>query len=111
MNNGDNGLFDTKQWSELTLVPATQATQYSSPKDKEDYREMVFGFSSGNSVASQTTAYLDPNTTVPDVVVYYDTGGARYEGFDTFAIKLVLLSDNPVKIPTMRDVRAIALQK
>ena len=111
LNNGDNGLFDTKQWSELTLVPATQATQFSSPKDKEDYRELVFGFSSGNSVASQTIAYLDPNTTVPDVVVYYDSGGARYEGFDVFAIKLVLLSDNPVKIPTMRDVRAIALQK
>ena len=110
-NNTDNENFDTKEWTELTFVPAILGTKYSSPQDKEDFRELVFGLPVGNTVANQTQAYQDPNATVADTVVYYDSAQRRYEGFDVFALKLVLVSNNPVKFPTMRDVRAIALQK
>lgn len=109
LNENDTESFDTKPWTELTnqLVGI-----YGSPQDKEDYREYIFGVPVGNTVALQANAYLDPNATDPvNVITYYDTGGAIYTGYSTFGIKIVLVSDSPVNIPTMRDVRAIALQR
>ena len=57
-------------------------------------------------------AYLDPNSVDPvNVLTYVDSLGEIYTGYSIFAIKIVLLSDNPVVLPTMRDVRAVALQR
>jgi hypothetical protein len=44
------------------------------------------------------------------VVEYTSPSGSRYVGFKEFAIKVVLLSSNPVHIPRLNDVRALALQ-
>jgi hypothetical protein len=44
------------------------------------------------------------------IVEYKDANGARYTGFKEFAIKIVLLSSNPIRVPRLNDVRAIALQ-
>jgi hypothetical protein len=43
-------------------------------------------------------------------VEYYNSAGSRFLGFKEFAIKIVLLSSNPVKVPRLQDVRCIALQ-
>lgn len=110
-NNADPDLFDSKDWTELVMSPTSLATTYSSPQNFEDYREWVFVPPTGNTVANSVQAYLDPNSTPADVLTYYDSQGTIHVGYDIFAIKLVLLSNNPVKLPTMRDVRAIALQK
>jgi hypothetical protein len=42
-------------------------------------------------------------------VEYRNTAGSRFVGFKEFAIKIVLLSSNPVKVPRLNDVRGIAL--
>jgi hypothetical protein len=44
------------------------------------------------------------------IVEYTNTLGSRFIGFKQFAIKLVLLSSNPVVVPKLNDVRGIALQ-
>jgi hypothetical protein len=109
LNQNDIESFDSKPWSELTNQ---LAGSYGSPQDKEDYREYIFGIPTGNTIPNQTTAYLDPNSVDPvNVITYYDTTGSPHTGYNTFGIKILLLSDSPVNIPTLRDVRAIALQR
>lgn len=44
------------------------------------------------------------------IVEYRNTSNSRFIGYKEFAIKIVLLSSNPVKVPRLNDVRAIALQ-
>lgn len=44
------------------------------------------------------------------IVEYKNTTGSRFVGYKEFAVKIVLLSSNPVKVPKLNDVRAIALQ-
>jgi hypothetical protein len=109
LNTNDVESFDTKEWTELQI---NLSGTYSSPQDAEDYREYIYSVPTGNTVDNQTTAYLDPNSIDPvNVITYYDTSTRAYTGFGTFGIKIVLLSNSPVKIPTLRDVRAIALQR
>jgi len=109
LNSNDPDQFDEKPWS---ILENSQAGVYSSPEDIEDYREYVYYVPTGNTVANQESAYLDTTSIDPlNVLTYYDTEDVAYAGFSTFCIKAVLTSDNPVKIPTMADIRAIALQK
>ena len=44
------------------------------------------------------------------IVEYTNSDGSRFVGFKEFALKIILLSSNPVKVPRLNDVRAIALQ-
>jgi hypothetical protein len=44
------------------------------------------------------------------VVEYYNSSDSRFIGYKEFAIKIVLLSSNPVNVPRLNDVRAMALQ-
>ena len=46
-----------------------------------------------------------------DGVFNYDIGSVNVEGFKTFAIKIVPLSDNTSVVPVIKDLRAIALQR
>jgi hypothetical protein len=114
-NQTDNDLFDTKEWTELVFTTTSQYTLYSSPKDREDYKELVFTLPTGNSVANSTTAYLDPNSLssqgAADCITYFDSAGVQYYRYSTFCLKMVFLSTDPVTIPIVRDIRAIALQK
>lgn len=114
-NQTDNELFDTKEWTELEFNTNSQYNLYSSPKDKEDYKEYVYTIPTGNTVASQTIAYLDPNSLATqgaaDCITYFDASGVQYYRYSTFCLKMVLTSTDPVTIPLVRDIRAIALQK
>lgn len=112
LNSSDTEAFDNKPWSKLEIKDGMDVV-YSSPQDTEDFREYKFGLISGNTVSAQQNAYADPLASAPDptgILTYYDTNGTVYTGFSTFGIKIILLSDDPVKIPTLRDVRGIALQ-
>lgn len=44
-----------------------------------------------------------------DQITYLDSSGASYSDFDTFQIKIVGYSSSNVKIPSLRDIRAIAV--
>lgn len=116
----DPGLFDEKDW---TLLSYRNDTQYRyTSKDPGDFMEYVFGPPTANqqtrtSLPSANSAYSDLDASANtggispiNTLTYYDGFGRIHRGFNNFALKVALISDNPVVIPTVRDVRAIALQ-
>lgn len=113
----DSELFDSKPWTELTYLDGLGAI-FSSPKNFEDYKEYRFGVPSATSRPStpiNTVSYLDsigdaPNGISVGTLTYYTSAGAVHRGFDTFSIKIALFSTDGANFPTMRDVRAVALQ-
>lgn len=58
--------------------------------------------------------YTEYRYTIPDankdIDGVYTYGSGTYKGFKTFAIKIVLLSTNTSTVPTLKDMRAVALQ-
>ena len=44
------------------------------------------------------------------IVEYNNAAGSRFIGYKQMALKIVLLSSNPVRVPLLNDVRAICLQ-
>jgi len=115
-NDSDSELFDTKDWTPLDYINNT-GSLYSSPQDSNDYKEYCLGLPQSLSQPSSPSpfvAYGDidgdiVNDVAPGTLTYYDRGGVMHRGFNTFAIKIVLLSDNVALYPNMRDVRSVAL--
>ena len=126
-SNSDTESFDSKNWSLLSYLNNTDSI-YSSPQDRNDYKEYSFGlqqFASRPTVfdgvtalptdADATTiAYGDSvgdtgNDISPGTLTYYDKNNTQHRGFTTFAIKIVLLSEDNALYPDMRDVRSVAL--
>lgn len=113
----DTDLFDNKPWTELTYLN-NMGLIFSSPKDYEDYKDYQFGVSTSAirpTSPINTIGYLDTvgdtgNGVVPGTLAYFDAANVKYWGFDTFSIKILLLSTDGANFPTMRDVRAVALQ-
>ena len=66
------------------------------------------GLQAANSAA---LSYVFPDEGNDGIVEYSSASGSRYIGFKEFAIKIVLLSSNPVKVPKLNDVRVIACQR
>ena len=61
--------------------------------------------------SNASSLYYVYNENSGDGIVEYDNlDGSRYVGFKQFAIKIVLLSSNPIRVPILNDVRVIALQ-
>ena len=109
--------FDSTTWTKLsfdTIRGISSGAAYSSPAKNEsekDYREYIYVLPSTN--AYSTSAFANSATTGTDptgVLTYTNAAGSQHLRYNKFAIKIVLTSSNPVNIPTMRDVRAIALQ-
>jgi hypothetical protein len=113
----DATLFDSRPWTELEYLNNGSAL-YSSPRDYEDYKEYVFGVSQStarptspvNTIAYQDPIGDSPNGIPPGILTYYSEDGVQYRGFDMFSIKILLMSSDGVNYPSMRDVRAVALQ-
>lgn len=53
------------------------------------------------------SAFLDIQN--DNILTYFNKNSARFEGFDMFAVKLVLLSEDTVSVPFVDDVRAVAV--
>lgn len=88
-NFGDPEPFALKRWSLMSQT--TPANQLSD--DREDLIEYEYRASS-NTLAQS---------------VSYTSGGTTYDSFNQFAIKIVLASSSTTTIPTVYDMRAIAL--
>jgi hypothetical protein len=71
------------------------------------YMTVDKGLEQSNSAALY---YVFEQTPGDGIVEYYNTSDSRFIGFKEFAIKIVLLSSNPVIVPRLNDVRAVALQ-
>lgn len=105
LNQEDGDQFVDKVWTLLDSDVGSAA--FSSPIDIVDYKEFEFGV----PIAAPETNAAFLNATNSDVIEYSNASGSRFIGFKTFAIKIVLLSDNGARVPRINDLRAIALQK
>jgi len=100
----DTDEFRDKQYTLLTQ--STPATARSSPVNQNDFLEFEYGFPSTN--ATSLSAYNNAGN--GDVVRYYNTGGAFFDTFKYFSIKIVLRANVSNLVPRVKDLRAIALQ-
>ena len=71
----------------------TSNTTYSLGKVKEEYLRQAFRDASADI----------------EGIAAYRVGSARYEGFRTFSVKVVLTADDSRKLPSLRDLRVVAL--
>lgn len=103
-NQEDPQSFDDKVWTELSATD--NGSTFSSPIDRKDYTDFVFGIPSSAPATNPRAAYLGTD----GIVTYTSSDGSVYYGYKTFCIKIVMLSSNPARVPLCNDVRAIALQ-
>jgi len=104
-NPSDPEVFEKKNWTLMSYLNDTDLV-YSSPTDRTNFYEYEFGVPSTTSYTND--AYLD--ATNSSILTYVNLAGSKFSSFKIFAVKIVLLSSNPVKIPLINDIRAIALQ-
>lgn len=90
-----------KSWTKLDI---DDDTVFSDFRNVNDYREQVFSVPA-TLKGLGTSAYTDPVNGLT-----YTSGTAKYTSFKSFQIKIVLLSDTSARVPTLNDVRALALQ-
>ncbi len=118
-SNSDTESFDSKDWSLLSYLNSGDAV-YSSPQDRNDYKEYSFGlqqFTTRPTISEADSTYIAYGDSVGDIandvqpgtLTYYDRNDVQHRGFNSFAIKIVLLSEDNALYPDMRDVRSVAL--
>lgn len=56
---------------------------------------------------NKNSAFIDIQSL--NTLTYFNGNSAKFRGYDSFALKIVLLSENNVNIPFVDDVRAIAV--
>jgi len=84
----DPSSFDDRDYIQLTQETATSVHSLN----EDDYKELI---------------YRSPG----DSIDYTDDSGTNYKKFKTFSIKLCLLSSSTLKVPKVKDLRAIALDE
>ena len=82
-------------------------------EDSQDFDEK--GYTLMSQETAKTVYSLSEDDTKEDVYqsanesIEYTSGGAKFDRFKTFAIKIALTSTNAAVVPKVRDMRAIAL--
>jgi hypothetical protein len=104
-NPSDPETFDSKNWTVLSYLNDSDLV-YSSPTDRTNFYEYEFGVSA--TAAYTNDAYLD--ATNSDILTYVNAAASKFSSYKIFAVKIVLLSSNAVRIPMINDIRAVALQ-
>lgn len=84
--------------SNTTTFTLASAVANSSLVDKGLYVDKVI---------RKNSAFLDIQGS--NILTYYNTSLALFKGYDTFQVKVVLLSSDGISIPFIDDVRAIAV--
>lgn len=96
LNNTDSDDFDDKSFVEMTQ--STNTGVNSVERKLDDFIEYKYTVPSANL------------TGAGGEITYTNAAGATFTGFNTFAIKIVMLSSTDVVVPQIRDMRALALQ-
>jgi len=104
LNQYDNDPFSSKSWTPMYTTNLTRSSQINN----QDFNQYIFNFAnslpSGNAFLN--TAYL--NGANNGLVSYTSNSGVNYATFDTFAIKLVLLSNaGSYLVPRLTDMVAV----
>lgn len=58
-------------------------------------------------ISTPSSAYIDLQS--QNITTYFNKSRALFRGFDSFAIKVVMLSEDGIKVPFVDDVRAVAV--
>jgi hypothetical protein len=90
LSSSDPALFEDKSWQLMTQVGNANFASLNA----EDYRELLF--------APVTNGVLDNQ-------ISYVSGNTVFTTFRTFAIKVVMSSEQTGVVPKIRDLRVIAL--
>jgi len=98
-NQYDSDNFNNKSWTPLV----TNNTVRSSMINTQDYNEYVYSFP--NTAFANTTAYH--NASNNQVVTYTTSNGAVFGTFNTFAVKVVFLSNTSQIVPQVTDFRVL----
>lgn len=106
------GIYD----KDFTPMSLAAGTLNSDPVNRNDFKELEFSFSAntqgqGFLTASSANNHARLNTSDNEVVWYMNGDGSKFRTFKNFSVKIVLTSSNSSKVPLVRDMRAIALQK
>ena len=104
LNQYDNDPFQTKSWTPMYTQNVTRSSQINN----QDFNQYIFNFSntipSGNAFLN--TAYL--NQANNGMISYTSNSGVNYATFNTFAVKIVLLSNaGSYLVPRLTDMVAI----
>ena len=112
-NSADSTAFDQIPWTKLQSEDRTNFT--SANNNRFDFRDFQYSLGStgyqadGITVITSATAggsaILDGGTTFN----YVDADGAVYTNYKYFAVKIVMTSTGPNRIPRIKDMRALAL--
>ena len=112
-NAADSTGFDQIPWTKLQAEDRTNFT--SANNNRFDFKELQYSLGStgyqadGTTVTSAATAggsaILESGTDFN----YVDAEGAVYTNYKYFAVKIVMTSTGPHRIPRVRDMRALAL--
>jgi len=96
-NNQDGDTFKSKNW--IKMVRSNSGDNiYSSLSDRNNFREYTY------------TLPSDLMTSPVGGVQYINSTGTIFTSFRYYAIKIVLVADNPAVVPRTSELRAIALQ-
>lgn len=108
LNLGDSRVFDTVNWTELTLRDSDRV--FSASTNRFDFKEFSYEFPvSASAAAGGNIVKIISGTDIDDEITYIAPNGNTFNTYKYFAIKVVLSSSSHTKIPRVRDVRAIAL--
>lgn len=94
LHREDSDRFRDRPWIEMT---ESASQTFSSIEDKDNFIDIEYDIPE-----------VEKNE---GIVEYSNSNGTVFSGYKYFAIKIVLLSGNSARIPKVRDLRAIALQK
>lgn len=112
-NSADSTAFDQIPWTKLQLEGKTNFTSANS--NRFDFKEFQYSLGSTGFEADGTTvtttataggsAILENETDFR----YLDAVGAVHTNYKYFAVKIVMSSTGPNRIPRIKDMRALAL--
>lgn len=102
----DPGSLDSKVWTKLD---AKSSSLRSSSVNSMDFKEFYYEVPVVTSAPNDLSAYR-LNTGGSSRLRYKDSGGAIYERYKSFVVKIVLTSSNKIYVPKVDDIRALALQ-
>jgi hypothetical protein len=91
LSSSDGELFDDKEWQLLTQIGNANFVS----TNQNDFRELTFAPGASEVATNKIT--------------YTNSQGSTFNTFKTFAVKIVMSSDQTFDVPKIRDFRAIAM--
>lgn len=90
----------------VDIVTAANTTSFTVGKQVSNASLIGTGFNV-DKITQKNSGFIDIQNN--NVFTYFNSSSAKFNGFQTFAVKIVLLSSDQIAIPYVEDIRAIAV--